>query len=475
MRSEAAVDEKKPGGVAVAEVNSASFEDDLRTILSLAGRPAGSAEELAGTLRQIYGAVYGVDLNRYDAARVKSAAPQLMTAIFEARLALRDRIPEWSQKGFMTDEVQSALRDVFRAARYGADMLGEIAIGNHRFGDTDRRLRAFSGTDHNTFVNPRHATGGNIPFQSGDVLVVRGTAHNSAAIARIGTADSQFSHAAIIYVDRDGEPWVVEALIEDGAVIHSLVDALSHNVGRAVLYRHSDPGLAARAASHIHGFVRATHGRRGRAIPYDFSMRLEGKKKLFCSKLVHLAFKEASAGKVKIPAYMTRLDMKNRDFFQRIGVKAKSTFAPGDLDLDPAFDLIAEWQDYRRTSGLRRQDMIMTKVFEWMEAHGYRFEESLWIRLLAIFGRITSRFSDELKKLISSVVPKVPSHMPGRTIATVIMLHKTAEELMPPLAALEDDQIRMTGRPLHSRDVLLHLERLREVSGGRIGYLAGRS
>lgn len=456
------------------EAAAAEFGDDLRKILDVASRPASSASDLARNLRAVYDAVYGVDLNRYDAEQVKAAAPELMRAIFKARLGLRARIGEWRGQGFMTPHVQSALRDVFRAARYGSDMLGEIAIGNRRLTDADRKLRAFSGNDHNTFVNPRYDTGGNIPFQSGDVLLVRGTAHNSAAIARIGTDDTQFSHAAMVYVDRDGEPWVVEALIEDGAIVDSLVNVLGHNIGRAVLYRYKDPDLSARAASYIHGFVKATQARRGRSIPYDFSMRLEGKKRLFCSKLVHLAFKEASGSKVRLPAFMTRLDMKNPDFFRRIGVKAKSTFAPGDLDLDPDFDLVAEWQDYRRTSGLRRQDMIMTKVLEWMDKHGWRFEESTWIWLLAIFGRFTSYFSEDLKKLISSVVPKVPRNMPGRTIATVIMLHKTAEELMPHLAALEDNQIRMRGRPLHSRDVLAHLETLRETSGGRIGYLSGR-
>ena len=39
------------------------------------------------------------------------------------------------------------------------------------------------------------------------------------------------------------------------------------------------------------------------------------------------------------------------------------------------------------------------------------------------------------------------------------------------LAALEDDHVRMTGLPLHPRELLDHLERLRETSGGRIGYL----
>jgi hypothetical protein len=54
------------------------------------------------------------------------------------------------------------------------------------------------------------------------------------------------------------------------------------------------------------------------------------------------------------------------------------------------------------------------------------------------------------------------------------MLHKSAEEVMPALTALDDDHVRMTGFPLHPREMLSHLERLREVSDGSIGYLHGK-
>jgi hypothetical protein len=203
-------------------------------------------------------------------------------------------------------------------------------------------------------------------------------------------------------------------------------------------------------------------------------MRLRGKRKLFCAKLIHLAFKEASRGKVKLPPYKTRFDPRNREFYKAIGVRAKQTYAPGDIDLDPAFDLVAEWQDYRATSSLRRQDMIMTKFFDWMENRGWRFKEDFLIKIVGLFGRASSYLSNRAKELISSVVPKVPSNMSRSCIATIAMLHKTAEGLMPGLKALEEDHIRMTRRPLHPREVLSHLEHKREISGGRIGYLVGK-
>ena len=322
-----------------------------------------------------------------------------MHTIFRMRMELRDRIAEWQSRGLLTPEAEGALRNVFRVARYGSDMLGELAIGYSRFGRTGKGRRAFSGTDYNTFVNPAYYTGQNVPFQSGDIFLMRGTAYNSAAIARIGAYDTQFSHVGIIHIDDKGEHSVVEALIEDGASITPLEHNLDCGLGRAVLYRCKDADLAARAADLIYQHVKKSRGTLGKRILYDFSMEPDGYKTLFCSKLVRQAFDMASNGAVMLPAFKTQLDMRNHDFFDRIGVTATETFAPADFDMDPRFDLVAEWQDYHLTSTLRLQDMLMTKLLEWMDARGYVFEEDNVIRLVGLLGRASSFLSDDAKNV----------------------------------------------------------------------------
>jgi len=445
--------------------------DDLAPLLALVEKPVATAPELTANLKAIYDAVRTLDLARYDTRDVMTSAPQIMTAAFDACMTLRNAIPDLAARGLLDPSAVSALRDVFRISRYGIDMLGESAIRNAKLRRGTLPRRAFSGRDHNTFVNPLFDTSENIPFRSGDVLLMRGLAHNSAAIARIGDVDTQFSHLAIIHIDDAGEHTVVESLIEDGAIINTLDHALNHGVGRAVLYRHKDSDLAARAARAIHARILATQTGKARHIPYDFSMRLKGRRRLFCSKLVRLAFEEASGGKVLLPAYKTRLDMKNRDFFRRIGVKANETFAPGDIDVDPGFDLVAEWRDYRATSRLRADDLIMDKLFEWMETEGFNFNETLLIRLISVFGRFASYLSKDAKQTLAHLMPRIPSNMKRRAIATVAMLHKTGEELIDPIMALEADYIKRTGLPLPPGAINEHLERLREVSNGHIGYL----
>lgn len=455
-------------------VQGPSLEDeirrDLQALHALAVSPVASADDIVRVVSRIYHDVHERDLARYSHAELKALAPRVMDELFRLRAVLRDRVGDWHGRGLMTREAQHAVRDTLRLLRYASDMAGEVH-SDYRIGtDDDPPQRAFSEKSYNTFVHPAFDTGAPIAFRSGDVLLVRGTKHNSAAIARIGDVDSQFSHAAIIYVDEDGRSLVVEALIEEGAVIKPLKDVLSNGVARAMLFRHRDAALAARAAELIYGFVKRAQDA-GKPILYDFSMELGPSNKLFCSKLVRIAYADASDGKLKLPAFPSRFHASNAPFYKRIGVTAAESFAPGDLEIEPAFDLVAEWQDYRYTAQLRHQDMIMSKLFEWMEMHGYRFREDFGVRLLAWLGRFSTKLSRRVQDLVASLFARIPPHMPRKTIATIVMLHKTAQPLLEEVQHMERVRIGTEGRPLHPREVLDHLEDVRRRGRGHVGYL----
>ncbi len=453
----------------------ARIRNDFSALETLVHEPVGSEPELLARLKQIHATLYGVDLATYDVDATREGAPELLAAIFHLYLAARFRVSEWRYQGLMSREVQKALRDVLGVCRYAGDMISEVHLGHPRLADGAHTISAFTGSDLNTKVNPIFATGNVLTFQDGDVVLMRGMRHNSAAIARIGDIDSQFSHLGMIHIDEAGVPWMVEALIEDGAVVSPLEHALGHDLGRAILFRHRDAALAVRASGFIRERVARSRKNFFLRIHYDFSMRLDGYRRLFCSKLVRQAFDVASRGRVKLPTFPTRLDMKNRDFFHRIGVTATETFAPGDIELEPDFDVVAEWRDFRVTSDLRLQDMLMDKLFEWMDAYGYRFDETFVIRLIGVFGKLASRLSDEAKEMLADVVPKVPINMKRRTIGTIAMLHKTAEPLFEELRLLEARSIAASGRPLHPREVRDILERVRERMGGEIGYLVAKA
>lgn len=456
----------------LAPVVSSSFENDLERIEILAASPVTSTALLERNLTCIYEQAAGARFDDYDVLGVAKAAPALMYRLFDLRVGLREKLSHYEMLGLMTPAVVQGFRNVFRVLRYVSDMLGEIASGHPQPGDGGHVLRGFTGNDYNTLINYAfYHNGAPLAFQSGDVVLVRGRAHNSAAIARIGDVDSQFSHVGIIHIDEAGDHWMVESLIEDGAIINPLAKALDHNIVRAVLYRNRDADLAARAAKSIFDYVAASRVRGGKRILYDFSMRTDETRNLFCSKLVRLAFEQASGGAFLLPTYPTRIVRKNRDFLDRVGVATETTFAPADIDMESSFDLVAEWQDYRETANIRLQDFTMDKLFEWMERYNYRFEETSAIKLVSLLGRFSSHFSDGAKRMLSSVFPRVPSNMPRKTVAVVAMLHKTAEPIYHELQRLNQQVVIETGVPMHGLDILAALEAIRKRDGNRIGYL----
>ncbi len=447
--------------------------DSIGQWRGIAARPVASAADLKRNMEDLYQAIYGTDFAKLDVTGVKAIARPAGEQLFDLYLNLRDRIPEWHAKGAMCEEAPMALRNAMRVLRYTCDIIGEVAAGYARLAPGERTHTAFEGPPEWTMMHPALRDDTRVSVRAGDVLMVRGQLHNSAAIARIGDADSQFSHVGIVHIDEDGQRWLVEALIEEGATWSPLDDALSHGLGRAVLFRHRDADLSRRAAVLVAEYVQKSRSGPFSWMPYDFSMELAGDDRFFCSKLVRHGYVGASGGKMNLPSFPTRLTMTNRDFFDRLGVTATDTFAPADFEVEPAFDVVAEWRDYRVTSNLRMQDLLMSKLFDWMDAHGYKFREDLRMGVMALIGRLTSYAPDVAKSLVVKAgFPKVPSNMQARTIATIGMLHDTAEPILQRLIALETDRIRTTGRPLHPREVQAELERFRAAQGGRIGYLA---
>jgi hypothetical protein len=459
-------------GVFVARyVSCRAFSGDFVQLASLCGEPVKTSGQLEAQLEKIYKQVFDVDFARYDLKALRAAAPDLLDDFYDLRLGLRSQIAGWKMRDLITPKAEKLLRDVFRALRYATDMLGELMIGFRQKKTGKSRRLAFSKNTRGTLFHPALRASSFAEFQSGDVIIVRGTIHNSAAIARIGDVDSQFSHAALVYVEPEGRQFVVEALIETGGTINTLHSALSHDLGRAVVFRHADKDLAHKAAEAMYNRVRATEGWFKRRIPYDFSMELENYEKLFCSKLVRQAFDEASDGRQKLPTFTSSFEKGARDFLDRIGVTAQQSFAPGDLELEPNMVALAEWRDFERTSHIRLQDFVMVKLFEWMEQKGYTFKEPPALKIISRLGCASAYVPWPLSAFLARFMPRVPRNMKRETISAIAMLHYTAEPLFKQLQALERHSVRRRGHPLHPREILEFLETRREESPTRVGYL----
>src|SRR5262245_37446659 len=89
---------------AVRQASVSELEDKLWHLLGLAEIHVESPQELSSRLRQIYHGIHDLDLSRYDPDELRPHIPALLARTFAARMAVRDRIPEWKARGLINRE-----------------------------------------------------------------------------------------------------------------------------------------------------------------------------------------------------------------------------------------------------------------------------------------------------------------------------------------------------------------------------------
>jgi hypothetical protein len=412
------------------------------------------AEKCGPFLNDVYSAMYNLPLGHFDLSKIKKDAAKIIENIGLSRLALHHKIGEFYGQGKYDRECFNAARAAMRAGRYIEDVVGEMYTNPAPY-NSSLRMREFAGGFPWTLVNPKYQgfDFGN-DFKSGDILISRGNAYNSAAIARMGTTDTQFSHLSLVYVDRESKrAYTIEALIEVGVVVAPLEKHLTSENNRVVLLRHPDGEFAHKAAKLMYDRARQA-SESGENIRYDFSMNSDDDSKFFCSEVASQGFKKASDGKVQIPLFQTELHMKNRALFDALDIQVKKGFIPADIFMDPRFEMIAEWRDFSRVHDNHMKDAILTKVYEWMEQHNYQFKSTARSFILSNTIFYLRKWPGLFKKMF-------PEYMNKSTFNVIILLDQACTRLYKKLR--KADRVHQDKYGVHMTVKAMHeeLERIR--------------
>lgn len=245
---------------------------------------------------------------------------------------------------------------------------------------------------------PQLITDGKVDFhsyhdlQNGDILLTRAKTFMSAAIARIGRNDTQFSHLSMVYKDKNGKLYTVESLVEKGLIIKPIKVHLKRKHVRTLVFRHPDKDLRERAANFI--YQEAKRRTKNKGLTYDFSMDYKNHDHYFCSEVIYHAYEHASGGKMDMPIFKTEVNPGIVPFLKTLGVSVDANkleefnlFAPADLLTDHRFDLVVEWRNPELATDLLIKDTILTQIFYWMEQKGYRLVPDSKTKRLAKLGR----------------------------------------------------------------------------------------
>ena len=243
-------------------------------------------------------------------------------------------------------------------------------------------------------------------LQSGDLILSRGNAFTSSAIAHMGEEEQQFSHVSLVYKNPETQKiYTIEAHIEKGVLAKPLIANIKEKNMRGLIMRYQDPKVAHEAAEYM--FHRAKkRSRTGFNIFYDFNMDMNDSTRLFCSEVVSHAFDVASKGAIQLPLFKSSLSSRNVGFQQSIQIFQKDSFLPSDLEVDPRFSIIAEWKDWSLMRDSHEKDAILRSMFQWMDHENYEFNQKhnpkAWIakNVGYVFRRIPG-----LHLLVRSLMP----------------------------------------------------------------------
>ncbi len=217
-------------------------------------------------------------------------------------------------------------------------------------------------------------------FEDGDVFVTRGVSFLSSMIARMGIRPSQFSHIVFLHenpITKKIE--TIESYVGAGVQFYEIDFALKNENARILWLRSKDRALAKRASTMIGSLVRERISK-GQTIRYDYELDFDDPTTMSCAEVSQVAFKLGSNGEIKIPLYPNEIAGAT-PLVSRLRIPPGPTFEPGDLELDPRFEIVGEFQDLRLTRDSRQKDTIMSELFRWMDQEGYILHETLNSRL----------------------------------------------------------------------------------------------
>ena len=185
-----------------------------------------------------------------------------------------------------------------------------------------------------------------IEVHSGDLLISRGGAEVSAFISRGNDYPGNFSHVAIIHIDKEtNEPYFVEAHIEKGVALASLDEYLNDKKLRFMVMRPradllqmiENPMLPYEASLYIYNESQTRH------IPYDFKMDYYDSSAMFCSEVGSYAYKHSGIELWEFESTISSSGIIN--WLNDFGVENFVTQMPSDLEYDPMLSVVAEWRN----------------------------------------------------------------------------------------------------------------------------------
>jgi hypothetical protein len=406
-------------------------------------------------LKQLELQIDSLDVKKLPKEEVLRDAEEIARNSWEIRATLHRRLSEFSKDCVL--QIQST----FRQFRFIEDYLLELS----------RRVTHLTPTEIDFQKEPvpikdnsvsfyQFSSSGSSEIKSGDLLITRGVSFLSSMIARLGQRPTQFSHVVMAYEDPQSKKMqTIESYVGVGVAFYDMDFALKNENARILWLRAKDEDLGRKGALMMGKMVKESLDAKN-PIKYDYSLDFEDPTTMSCAEVSQIAFQLSSDGSFKIPLYPNELSASN-SITQRLELKEGETYEPGDMEIDPRFELIGEFRDLRLTRDSRQKDAIMTALFQWMEQKDYVLKDNFKSKMAGgLIYNVRRTFMWPLVKRVLRV-DDFSKEIPRNMLKTVTLINELGEVLLKELKHRDLEFEKKHGVPMSYMDFYRVLEDLR--------------
>lgn len=397
-----------------------------------------------------------LDMKSLPAEELKKDAIAIADNSWQIRTTLHSRLKEFNKD--CVYQIQSS----FRQFRFIEDFLLEIAhVVEHKVpSEINFQEQPVPMKESPHFYVNRLAPGKDLKFEPGDMLVTRGVSFLSGMIARLGTRATQFSHIVFVHQDpKTKEMKTIESYVGVGVAFYDLDFALKNENARILWLRNKDKNLALKAHDKISTLVRERLDSKN-PIKYDYELNFNDPKTMSCAEVSQVAFEMADKN-FKIPFYPNEISGAE-SLVGRLKIAPGPTYEPGDMEIDPRFELMGEFQDLRLTRDSRQKDAIMSEVFRWMNDYDYVLVDNMKSKMAGgIIHKVRRTFLWPLvQKMLK--IDDFSKEIPGNMLSTVTLVNQIGEVLVQEMKAQDLAFEQKHGVPMSAMEMSEALEKYRQ-------------
>jgi hypothetical protein len=437
-------------------VNEQNFLDSLKIVLSDVKEPSFNSSVCTNYLSELEDHIDQINVTRLNLNQIMVEGKQAADISWEIRKNLHKRLNEFDED--CVEQIQANLKQFRFVEDYLLERFNKVTDLAPAQIDFQRQPIPMKESSH--FYMFR-SEGKELKLKGGDILVSRGVSFLSGMIARLGMRGTQFSHVVFVSENETTkEIKTIESYVGSGVGFYHLDFALKNENARILWLRPKDRSLAKKASDYMTNYVQKRIDDKN-PIKYDYALDFKDHSTMSCAEVSVVAFKEASQGEVIVPFYPNEI-RGAQSLLNHIGLKPGVTFEPGDLEIDPRFELMGEFQDLRLTRDSRHKDAIMTELFRWMDEEGYELHDSFNSKMAG--GLIYNLRRTPLWPLVQKAlkVPDFSKEIPRKMLRTVTLLNQIGEVLLEVVQKKDQEFQAKYQVPMTYHELYQVLEEFRE-------------